>query len=293
MPLPNCIVIGAMRSGTSTCYGLLDQHPDIFMSTPKEPNYFVFAGQDEYPLVEASDSVTDRAQYERLFEDGAGMKILGEASHNYLYYAETAAPRIAAEVPDAKLIAILRNPVDRAFSHYLLHVRNEKETAPTFRDALDLEDERVARGTQFGHYVRRGRYVGQLQRFLTHFGAEQLRIYLYEDLASDAAAFARDCYRFLGVDAAYTPDTAVRANPSGIPKNRALHALLVQDNLVKRIAQPLLPRRLYRAATRLRDRNLSHPELDPDVRHELIEVFRQEIIDLQDLVDRDLTSWLR
>lgn len=292
MTLPNCLVIGAMRSGTSTLHGLLGQHPDVFMSTPKEPNYFVFAGETQAPLVEASGSVIDDAEYEGIFAEGGDARVRGEASHNYLYYADVTAPRIRDRLPDVKLIAILRNPVDRAYSHYLLHVRNEQETATTFREALDREDLRVGNGEQFGHYVRRGLYARQLPHYLERFPAARFRIYLYEELAADAAALASDAYAFLGVDPTFVPDTSVRSNPSGIPRNRLLHQILVKDNVVKRAVQPLLPSRLYRMGARVRDRNLSHPALDPAVRAELTDVFRSDILALQELIGRDLSGWL-
>ncbi|HSF86774.1 MAG TPA: sulfotransferase [Acidimicrobiia bacterium] len=291
MPLPNCLVIGAMRSGTSTLYQLLAQHPDVFMSTPKEPNYFAFADMPDIP-VEASDSVTNLADYERLFQDSAEASVRGEASHNYLYYSDRAAPLIRRTLPDVRLVAILRNPVDRAFSHYMLHVRNEKEHAATFREALDLESVRIERGDQFGHYVARGFYAQQLGPFLQQFPSDALRIFLYEDLAGDAVGLAQDVYGYLGIDASFAPDTAVRSNPSGVPRNRAVHGLLVKDNAVKRALQPLLPRSAYRLAVRIRDRNLNQESMDPEIRSELAAVFRPEIEALQEVVDRDLSAWL-
>jgi hypothetical protein len=291
MPLPNCLVIGAMRSGTSTLYQLLAQHPDVFMATPKEPNYFAFIGEPGV-LVESSESVTDLTEYEALFTAGAGHRIRGEASHSYLYYSDIAAPRIHEALDDVKLIAVLRNPVDRAFSHYMLHIRNEREPAATFRAALDLEPGRISAGAHFGHYVRRGFYTTQLRPFFDLFPSSSIRIQLYEDLAADPIALAQDLYAFLGVHAGFAPDTSVRSNPSGVPRNRAVHNILVRDNVVKRAIQPLLPRAAYRLAARIRDRNLAHPGLDEAVRDELAATFRPDIEQLQDLIGRDLSAWL-
>ncbi len=290
MPLPNCLVIGAMRSGTSTLYQLLAQHPDVFMSTPKEPNYFAFAGEPGIE-VEASHSVTDRSDYEALFAAGKGFAVRGEASHNYLYYADVAAPRIHEAVPDVKLVAVLRNPIDRAFSHYMLHVRNEREHAESFAAALELEDARVSAGEQFGHYVRRGLYARQLRPYIDLFGRDALRIYLYDELAEDAVALTQDVYGFVGVDAGFVPDTTVRSNPSGVPRSRTVHAFLVKDNPVKRAIQPLLPRSAYRLAARLRDRNLDRPTIDEESRRKLAAVYQPEIEELQDLIGRDLGGW--
>src|SRR3712207_4104321 len=131
MTLPNFLVIGAMKSGTTALYYYLEQHPEIYMSPVKEPNFF---SQEN-----AADTVTHIGTYEQLFKGASGKKAIGEASHSYLYE-----PRAAAEirryVPKVKLIAILRNPIDRAYSHFLHMVRSGTEPLDDFAQALREEE---------------------------------------------------------------------------------------------------------------------------------------------------------
>jgi hypothetical protein len=290
---PNFVIAGAMRSGTSTLYELLRQHPDVFMSPVKEPDYFAFDGVPPGFLVDGSAPVTSRTEYDALFADHERERRVGEASHNYLYYSDTAAPRIHDDLGQVELIFILRHPVERAFSHWLFHVRNARESHTDFRSAVAAEDARVHDGVQFGHYVRRGKYASQLAPFLDRFDRSRLHLFLYEDLSADPVQLARMVFAALEVDDTFTPDTSVRANPSGRPRLQALNSMLTSNGTVKRVIQPFLPRPLYRAATRLRDWNLIQPSIEPDLRVQVAEGYRGEVSRLEDLIDRDLSAWRR
>lgn len=290
--LPNCLIIGAMRSGTTALYTLLGQHPDIYMSPYKEPNFFAVDEITRGKILEGSVSIEDRSEYEGLFEGATSQARVGEASHSYLYYSDRVAPRLAEALPGVKLICILRDPAKRAFSHYLFHVQSDREDIPSFREALAAEDDRIRRGLHFGHYTNRGFYAQQLRPYHETFEAADIKVLFYEDLQTDPVALAQDAYRFLGVDDSFAPDASVRRNPSGLPRSGLLHAVLVKANPLKRAVQHRLPPRLYRLATRLRDRNLARPEEDMEVRSELIARFRPDIEELQERTRRDLGEWL-
>lgn len=290
---PNFLIAGAMRSGTSTLYEMLRQHPDVFMSPVKEPDYFAFDVVPPGFLVDGSAPVTSRTEYDALFADQEGERRVGEASHNYLYYSDTAAPRIHDDLGQVELIYILRDPVERAFSHWLFHVLKGREPHADFRSALAAEDARVRDGVQFGHYVRRGLYASQLVPFFDRFDRSSLHIFLYEDLSADPVKLARMVYATLEVDDTFTPDTSVRANPSGQPRFQVLNSMLTSSSVVKRAVQPLLPRSLYRVATRLRDWNLVQPSIEPDLRAQLAEGYRTEVSRLEEMIDRDLSAWLK
>jgi hypothetical protein len=289
--MPNFLVIGAMRSGTTALYSFLGQHPDVYMSPVKEPNFFAFGpGEDPGP-VEGSLSLRDRDEYLRLFSGVQAERRIGEASHSYMYYPG-AIDRIGAELADAKLICILRDPASRAFSHYIYHLRNGQEDAPDFETALNMEKDRMARGVQRGHYVARGFYAKQIRKVLEVFPRDALRVYLFEDLSERPAWLMRDVFGFLDVDESFEADTSIRRNPSGLPRSGMLHRILVGRSRLKRRLQPILPKSLYRLATRIRDRNLVRPDLDPEIRERLVKTFRDDIRDLEELIDRDLSAWL-
>lgn len=281
-----------MKAGTTALYFLLKQHPDIFMCPVKEPNYFAIEGMSPPLSIEGEDQTCFKLEsYRELFSSVDKETAAGEASHSYLYFPGTE-KKLISHNPDARIICILRNPIDRAYSHYLYLLRDEKETYASFEQALQAEDERISKGAYFGHYVKRGLYFGQVQRYKSTFKENQVRIYLYEDLRKDPVSLAQNIYLFLGVNSNFVPDASITRNPSGVPKNKVLHSILVKPNPFKKTLQPLLPPRLYRFATTIRDRNLRKPDLSQSLRDHLHGIFRDDILRLQDLIGRDLSGWL-
>src|SRR5215212_475494 len=291
MTMPNFLVIGAMKSGTTALYYYLEQHPEIYMSPVKEPNFFSSQEQEN-----AADTVTDIGAYQHLFRGASGEKAIGEASHSYLYE-----PRAAAEIrryiPEARLIAILRNPINRAYSHFLHMVRSGAEPVGDFAQALREEKVGIRRERTFQDYIGRGLYYEQLERYFGIFPREQVRVYLYEDLSDAPVRTVQDAFRFLEVDDSFVPDVSLRRNVSGQPKYRTLDGLLRRQSRIKHAAKIYLPARLRwrlsRAFDDLKTRNLvGPPPLQSEVRRQLIGVYREDILKVQDLIHRDLSGWL-
>jgi hypothetical protein len=291
MTMPNFLIIGAMKSGTTALYYYLEQHPEIYMSPVKEPNFFSSQEQEN-----AADAVTNIGTYQHLFRGGSGKKALGEASHSYLYE-----PRAAAEikryVPEAKLIAILRNPIDRAYSHFLHMVRTGMEPLDDFAQALREEEVRIHKERTFQDYIGRGLYYQQLKRYFRTFPQEQVRVYLYEDLSGAPISTVQDAFRFLKVDDSFVPDVSLRRNVSGQPKYKTLDGLLRRQSRIKHAAKIYLPARmrwrLSKTFDDLKTRNLAEPPpVQSKVRRHLIGVYREDILKVQELIHRDLSGWL-
>jgi hypothetical protein len=291
MTMPNFLIIGAMKSGTTALYYYLEQHPEVYMSPVKEPNFFSSRGQEN-----AVGAVTHIGTYEDLFRGVSGEKAIGEASHCYLYE-----PRAAAEIrryiPGAKLIAILRNPIDRAYSHFLHMVRSGTEPLDDFAQALRVDEVGVHKERTFQDYIGRGLYYSQLKRYLGTFPREQVRVYLYEDLSGAPISTVQDALRFLEVDDSFVPDVSLRRNVSGYPKYNTLDRLLRSQSRVKHALKIYLPARLRwrlsEAFDDLKTRNLVEPPpIQPEVRHQLISVYREDILKVQELIHRDLSGWL-
>ncbi|MGC1480765.1 MAG: sulfotransferase [Chthoniobacterales bacterium] len=185
------LVIGAQKSGTTALNRMLRQHPSIGLADRKEVHFFDwdphFAdGEPDY-----------EAFYHCHFEPG-GEQVLGENTPVYLYW-RPAAERIARYHPGMKLVAVLRNPIDRAYSHWQMTTRNGEETLP-FGEAIRREDERCGGGQhRFFSYVDRGRYAGQVRRFRECFPAEQMLIFRSEELRGDSEAAFHRMSDFLGV----------------------------------------------------------------------------------------------
>ena len=294
--MPDFLVIGAAKAGTTAFYWYLRQHPDVFMPEVKEPHYFAFAGQRlafKGPGVGLNRAITDRATYERLFEAGAGRRAIGEASASSLYVPE-APERIRREAPEARLIAILRQPADRAFSSYLHLKRDGREPAAGFAEALALEPQRIRDDWGFlWRYRDVGYYGRQLERYYALFPRERIRIYLHEDLRRDTPGVVRDAYAFIGVDQAFVPDTSVQFNPGGIPRSSLLGAAIGFRSPLRWLARRALPPIvLQRLKSQVGRQALARPRLDPLLRARLTDEFAEDIRLLASLIGRDLSHWL-
>lgn len=297
--LPNFLVIGAARSGTTSLYRYLAQHPDIFMSPRKEPSFFAyeghpldFCGPRDQELGAPAYAVTTRAEYEALFAGRTHEHAVGEASPFYLCTGG-AADRIARLLPDCRLIAVLRDPSARAFSQYAMFVRDRRERL-RFRRALEACDARRRANWAPGwQYVELGFYARQLRRYYARFPAEQIKILFYEDLCRDPLALCREVFAFLGIDPGFTPDVTQRHNTSRI-KRRRLARLLNRPHLGRTLARGVLPTAVRRAIRRRLERHLYYTlRLAPADRAMLVEIYREDILELQRMTGRDLSSWLR
>ena len=300
MVLPNFLVIGAQKAGTTALYHYLKQHPQVYMSPVKEPHFFSYEGEEPDHRgprdreILSRMVVTDRNAYGELFRGAAGEAAVGEASAGYLYDPE--APRcIRRYAPDARLIAVLRDPAERAYSSFLHMVRDGREPLDDFGLALQAEEARIRDNwSSIWHYRRAGLYHAQLKRYYEAFGKEQVRVYLYEDLKGDPGGVLRDAFGHIGVDDGFVPDVSARHNVSGVPKSRALHGFLGSSHPLKSALKPFVPEAArLRLVTLMRNRNLSKPApLSPEVRERLIGEFREDILRLEELIQRDLSGWL-
>ena len=300
MTMPNFLIVGAAKCGTTSLYHYLGQHPDTFMSPVKEPNFFALEGEKPAFRAPGADerinrwSVTDPDEYRKLYEGADGERAVGEASPVYLY-SEKAVGRIKHHVPGAKLIAILRNPAERAYSGFLHLLLNGRETVKDFGEALALEEERKRENWDWiWHYKSMGFYHEQLMRYREVFDPAQMKIFLYEDLERDPLGVVRDAYAFLGVDASFVPRPPARYNATGIPRSRRLNNLLRKDSVLKSAVKPLLPKKFRRKLLlNMQNRILVKPPFPERERKQLGEEYREDVLKLQDLIGRDLSGWMR
>lgn len=296
--MPNFLIIGAAKSGTTTLYDWLTQHPQIYMSSVKETNFFALENtdpdifQDTVHQGYLKTFKTTLTEYREQFTGVENEVAIGEASPSYLYYPQ-AASKIKHYLPDVKLIAVLRNPVERAYSNFVHHLRDNLETTADFAEALELEPERIERNWWWGfHYLNAGFYSVQLKRYLAQFDKERIKIYLFEDLTNNPDAIARDIWQFLQVDEIELPNSD-RQNVTGVPKNRFFYNFLTRKNLLKEPLKLVIPQPIRdRFVTKLKNKTLQKPQLSLEIRSQLIDAYREEIEQLQTLIDRDLSSWL-
>ena len=295
---PNTFIIGAMKAGTTALYAALDQHPDVFMSPLKEPNFFAFATDppDFQAPIERQPgginhaSITDPVAYRQLFAGATTETIVGEASHWSLYWPP-APDNIKQYVPGARIIAILRHPVERAYSEYLHFVRDGHEPLD-FMEALDAEPERIERRWAMGRYVDRGFYSEQLRRYTERFSDNQLHVILHDDLVHNMDGVMHRLFEFLGVDPSFEPNLDRRINKSGVPKRQWLHNLLMVLQPIHEVMRPLVPEPLVDRVLVLKNRNLEKPPMPVEARERLMQTYRDDIRNLEQLIERDLSAWL-
>jgi hypothetical protein len=285
--LPDFLVIGAYKSGSTALHEALRAHPQVFVPAQKGPSFFAFDGVEEPDRPLPPGTVRRWEDYRALFDPAPEGDVRGEVSPEYLANPR-AAGRIRERVPDARLVAILRNPVERAFSDYLMYVRDGLEPEADFGRALDAQEERRRAAVPTGYYVETGFYGRQLRPYFEAFPRERIQVHLFEDFASDPGAVLRSLFAFLGVDPALgeAPERAV--NVSGVPRN-AVVAAAVRGG--RRLA-PLLPSGVRRRAKAALARGLDRPELAPEHRRRLVDLYREDVAELERLLDRPLDRWL-
>ncbi|MBE9063153.1 sulfotransferase domain-containing protein [cf. Phormidesmis sp. LEGE 11477] len=296
MVQPNFLIIGAAKAGTSSLYHYLNEHPQIYMSPVKEPRFFAPELYTDYlkdpyrsGAKEHRSTPMSLEEYLALFEDVSNETAIGEASTEYLYVPKTP-ERIKERLPDVRLIAVLRDPAERAYSAFCYQVRDGCEQL-TFEEALAQEEHRRLEKKRWPgwHYERVGFYHEQVKRYFDLFDKKQIKIYLYKDLQADSGAVVKDACRFLNVEDTFTPDLT-RRNVSAIPKNMALQNLLIKDNPLKTLVKPFIPIGLRKS---IRSQNLKKkPALSPEIRQKLVADYREDILKLQDLIQKDLSHWL-
>ena len=234
---PNFFILGAGKSGTTSLYHYLKQHPDIFMSPYKEPTFFC----------EGFQRVKNPIKYFELFDSVNAETVIGEASHAYLTNPSTAKV-LKALFPEAKFIVILRNPVDRAYSLYHHMRRTGYEKTSIFEKALELEEKRV-HSQRFKNkcphyyydflYFRSGLYGEQIERYFSLFDENQFHFLMLEQLKADPTASLMAILKFLNLSTDFKP--ILRVHNEGLLTTRAPQIQYMWKTKVKR---PLLLRKL-------------------------------------------------
>jgi hypothetical protein len=298
VPLPNFLVIGAGRSGTTSLHYYLQAHPDVYLPSVKSPSYFHCCDhqRDPDPLsrrVTANYFVPDPDEYRALFDQVRHETAVGEVSPAYLATVH-AAPRIAAAIPGARLVAIFRHPADRAFARFVGRRRDGLEARATFAEIVaDERRQPLVQDVAVGTYLAAGCVSHVLQTYIDRFPREQLRLYLFDDLLHDPAGVMRDLYAFLGVDPGFVPDTGRRHNASGgTIRNPALRAAWTRTARLRASVRRYVPDTIRDRVFALVTRDLEPVTLDPALRADLTALYRFEIERLATMLGRDLSCWL-
>lgn len=294
--LPSFVCIGGAKCGTTSLYEYLRSHPQVYLPDQKELHFFSAPDLLERPNGPGTrwaleSVVRDEADYRSRFIDARPDQILGDISPSYLN-CDGAAGRIHEMIPDAKIIILLRNPVDRMFSQYM-HLRRAAREELEFEDALAAEPRRdAAMWNDMFLYSRSPRAAEGVERYITLFGRERIKILLGEDLRSDLSGAVREILSFIGADPDVELDLSGEFNRSGMPKSKLLGRMLDASPAAS-LAKRVLPRRLGSLIKqRLQTLNTGNRiELPQDRRSDYAALFRDDIAKLERLIGRE-TGWM-
>ena len=282
---PNFLLIGAPKAGTTSVANYLAEHPDIFISNEKEPFYFA---SDAIGKVSKEDPMFDaimkrahlnKKSYYKLFES-ANEKLRGEATVHYLYHYDEVIPKVINELGDIKIIILLRNPIERAFSNF--NYQHQGQYC-SFEKALELESQRKEKGyNSFWFYKEVGKYFTPVKVYLQEFS--EVHVCFFEDLVSNPVLFMQDIYKFLETDNKFIPDIKKQYNQTFIPKSKLIHFLYYYRHKFNlKLKTPIfIKEKAFKTKKNL---------MNDTTKIYLKKYFKEDIKKLENLINKDLSHW--
>jgi len=306
--LPDFLIVGAAKSGTTAVYNYLKNHPRIFLPENKEPWFFSFMGEEIHFLKPNSDGtlvsqgeegpIYKLADYISLFNKSSESQIIGEASTSYLYTSDKTIINMkkiyGEKYKNVKIIIILRNPIDRAWSNYLMHVRDGTATG-NFSKSINIEkiNNLLKQGVNIGYdYIGFGMYYEQVRKFLNSF--PNIKIVLYDDLCKDPQVVLKEIQVFLGVPIT-TINVNKKYNVSGVPVNRLAEIvgnIIYKPNKFKSIFKNFLPLRLREKIRMSMGQYLyKKRQISSEDKVKIYEIYQEDINKLENLIHMNLNKW--
>jgi len=280
---PNLFIVGAPKSSTTSLHGYLNNIPDIFMSTIKEPNYFSAATVSiKHPV----KPIRDKKKYLDLFNQSIHQKYLGEASTSYL--ADPDAPKLIHQVsPEAKIIISLRDPIERLFSHYLMYIRDgwwnnsfKEQISNELNHQIDPSKRTMELSTSF--------YYENIKRYFDIFGEKQVKIIIFEEFVKNPQKTLEEILEFLDITHTFTNFKPIKYNPY-VEVSGQFKKLIRRNETIRRIVNFCLPKdlRLYiRYNVFIKD--ATKPKMNEADKEFLIELYRSDFEKTQSLLGRIL-----
>lgn len=291
MTLPNFLIVGAAKCGTTSLYEYLKVHPEVFMPKRKEPNFFAGPSQ--------GNKVSEK-EYISLFSRVEREKAIGEASVAYLF-AEGTPARIYEHLgPRTKILIILRNPVDAAYSLWG-HKRREGGEKLEFQEAVESEPQRIrdpdfiknCTGWLYSYaYLERARFACQVQNYISQFGSEQVKVLIFEEFFSDPVKWYSEVCRFLGVSDDYQPSFQVH-NSTGSVKSTWLRDIAIERRAWKEPLKLVIPRSARRWMQNKvywwnRKRSLDNTPIPLQIRKKVWKLLEEDVTELERILDRSV-----
>ena len=295
MAKPNLLIVGAAKSGTTSLHNYLNQHNDVFMCNPKEPHFLI---NNEIGIQRIPIGISNKIAYEKLLLEGEGLKYRGESSVMYLMYPEIVIPKIKENLgSEVKIVIMLRNPVERAYSGYQ-HVKryNIKEDILEFRDAWDVSEQRYFSNpdmTPASRYKELGLYYNQVKSYLENFNTH---IIIYDDYKLDFQNEMNKVFDFLEINRMDINSEQQHMVGGWQWQNQKVKSLMTRKNLLKSFLKVIIPSKAMRKLIRqkIQDRNSADvPPISIEDKNMLKDYYKDDVRQLSELLDRDLNYWTK
>lgn len=288
--LPNFMIVGAPKAGTTSLCHYLSAYPQVFMSNPKEVNFFSKEEIEGQGLFYKDFKAKNLAEYEQLFAGVADEKAIGEGSVSYLFYPKTP-QKIKNTLPNVKIIILLREPVSRGFSHYLMDYRLGLVNLPY--DAIVYQkNDHKNKDLYFQQYVGLGLYYNQVKRYVDCFGHKQVKIYLQEDMRQDIRGVIGDLSAFLELEGSFATDVDKQHNVFSMPRGKLIRKLYASPFVRSTVSK------LFSTATKEVIKSTffertNKPTLEKKLKDHLVDFYKNDVEQLERLIGRDLGSWYK
>jgi hypothetical protein len=282
-------IVGAPKSGTTSLYHYLSEHPQVEMSSQKEPNYFSDKAIHNQGIYYVKNRVNTLDKYESLFAQKESV-VYGECSVSYLFY-ENVAEDIKKHNPNAKIIIMLRNPIERAFSHYLMDYRLGL-ISDSFENIITKKSKHKNAHLFYQQYIKVSKYAKQIQRYLDFFEKENILFVDYEDFKKNGSEIVFQVYDFLNISTEFGANINTKYNAFKMPKNNGIR-FIYSFVFLRKILTYLLPKYLVNNISVFLFKVDRKPKLSMETRSLLTKIFKDDIKKLEEILSNDYLKWIR
>ena len=282
-------IVGAPKAGTTSLYHYLNEHPQVVMSSQKEPDYFSDNAIHEQGMYYGKNRVNTLDKYESLFAQKESV-VYGEGSVSYLFY-DNVAEDIKKYNPNAKIIIMLRNPIERAFSHYLMDYRlgliND-----SFENIIAKKSNHKNAHLFYKQYIEVSKYAKQIQRYLDFFEKENILFIDYDDFKKNVSKTVDQVYNFLNISTNFAADVSTKYNTFTMPKNKGIR-FIYSFVFLRKILTFLFPIYLVKNIRGFLFKADKKPELLKETRSQLKKIFNDDIGQLEKVLGKDYSKWIK
>jgi len=279
---PNFFIVGTQKAGTTTLYEYLNEISDVYMSPTKEPRYF-----NSEILFSHISQIKEKSEYLNLFRNVKDQKAIGEASPGYLR-DPMSAKLIHDAVPKAKIIILLRDPIERAFSAYLMH-KSKGVTKKSFHEIISEGNKRKpGNSVEFRGYLLNGLYYKQVKKYYDVFGPNRVKVWIFEEFVKNLELTVREVLDFLEIDSNIPKNIGKAYNEYGVPRGKISEKIL-RNKTVVRMANKLVPQSFgFKIRKNILLKAEKKPTILEDDRKALESFFREDVKKLEKLLQRKL-----